>query len=106
VISYVPSTLREEGVNIAVVMFGVGFADLRLVSDWQRVLALDPGADIQLLEALATQIRDKLVDAEQRQGMLSTLEDSFSNAIRCSPPKGCFIEDPETEIENLAAKYL
>lgn len=105
-IRYVPHPLRDESVNIAVVMVGDGFADVRFVRDWQRVLALDPGADIGLMKGLAREIRDKLHAGEQREQMLLVMEDSFSNAIQLSPRKGCLTEDPAIEIEALASQYL
>jgi len=87
-------------------MVGNGFADVRFVRDWQRVLALDPGADIGLMKGLAHEIRDKLHAGEQREQMLLVMEDSFSNAIQLSPRKGCLTEDPAIEIEALASQYL
>jgi hypothetical protein len=105
-VSYVPHTLRDESINIAVVMIGDGFADVRFVRDWQRVLVLDADADIELLKELACEIRDKLRAGGQREDMLLMMENSFSNAIRLSPRKGCLTEDPTTEIETLASQYL
>jgi Protein of unknown function (DUF3037) len=98
--------LRDESVNIAIVMVGDDFADVRIVCDWQCVLELDPDADILLLKQLACDIREKLRNKEQRKEMLSRMEQSFSNAIQLSPWKGCLTEDPATEIETLAARYL
>ena len=44
---YVPDAVKEEFVNIGVVMVGggtdAGYADVRFTRDWRRVLCLDPG---------------------------------------------------------------
>jgi hypothetical protein len=105
-ISYAPHALRDESVNIAVAMIGDGFADVRLVRDWQRVLSLDPDADIRVLEGLTSEIQDKLRNGRERAEMVAEMEQSFSNVIRVSPWKGCLTEDPEAEIERLAEHYL
>lgn len=105
-VRYVPHTLRNESVDIAVVMTGDGFAEVRSVRDWQRVLALDPDADIELLKGVVRDIHDKLRTGEQRDEILLMMEHAFSNAIRLSPTKGCLTRNPAIEIETLASQYL
>jgi Protein of unknown function (DUF3037) len=105
-VSYLPHALKDERVDIAVVMIGDGFADVRVAHDWQRVLALDPGADIELLTALMFEIQDKLRMPGQREEMLHKMEDSWSNAVQLSLGKECLTADPAREIETLAAEYL
>jgi hypothetical protein len=101
-----PHPLRDEFVNIAIVMVADDFIDVRVLSDWQRVLNLDPDADVLLLKGLVRDFRDKLRQEEHPEMMLSAMEQSFSNAIQLSPWKGCLMEDPAVEIETLAAQYL
>jgi DUF3037 family protein len=105
-VSYQPHPLKDERVNIAVVMIGDGFADVRVQRDWQRVLAIDPGADIELLTALTLEIRDKVRVPGQREEMLLNMKDSWSNAVHLSLGKGCLTADPASEIETLASEYL
>lgn len=105
-VSYAPHMLRNESVNIAVILTGDGFTGVQFARDWGRVIALDPDADIELLEAVTFEIRDKLRVAGERETILLTMEDSWSNAIRLSSAKECLTENPADEIETLASQYL
>jgi hypothetical protein len=105
-LTYVPHMLRDEGVNIAVVVVGHGFVDVRFVVDWERVLAIDPDADIDLLKGLVYGIRNELLNGERCEEVFFIMEHSCSNALRLSPWKGCLTDNPATEIETLAAQYL
>ncbi|HWY20893.1 MAG TPA: DUF3037 domain-containing protein [Candidatus Acidoferrum sp.] len=108
---YVPDAVKDEFVNIGVVMVeaganGGGFAEVRFTRDWRRVRCLDPQADVEMLEALERDIRGQLVSTHDRGVLLQRLEDSFSNVIQLSPAKGCLAEDPVAEIEAMALMYL
>ena len=103
--SYLPHALKDERVNIAVLVIGDGFADMRVARDWNRVLAVDPEADTDLLTALTRDIRDK-VRSGQREEILFTMQDSWSNTVQLSVGKGCLTSDPASEIESLASEYL
>jgi hypothetical protein len=88
------------------VVTGEGFLSVRFVANWNRVLALDPNADIDLLKSLACGLRSELLAGERPEEVLLMMEKSFSNALRLSPWRGCLTENPSTEIETLAAQYL
>jgi len=108
---YVPSALKEEFVNIGLVLFesnpqGEGFADLRFVRDWKQVWCLDPQADIELLEAFQREIRGQLSSKQDRSLMIHRMQDLFSNTIQLSPVKACEAADPAEEIDVLARFYL
>src|ERR1700733_9908577 len=108
---YVPDAVKDEFVNIGVVMTepaanGSGFADVRFTRDWRRVQCLDPEADIEMLEALEREIRGQLGDVHERAVLLRKMEDSFSNLIRVSSTKGCLAEEPAKEIDILANLYF
>jgi hypothetical protein len=108
---YVPDAVKDEFVNVGVVMVeaganGAGFADVRFTRDWRRVRCLDPQADVEMLAALEREIRGQLVSTHDREVLLRRLEDSFSNVIQLSPAKGCLAEDPAVEIEAMASMYL
>ena len=74
---YVPDAVKEEFVNIGVVMVGggtdAGYADVRFTRDWRRVLCLDPGADLEWLQALERDIRMRLMDGAGRADILYRL---------------------------------
>ncbi len=110
---YVPDAVRDEFVNVGVVLLERGetgaqtFADVRFTKDWKRVRCLDPDVDVEMLEALEQEIRDRLAEVEGgREWLLKKMEDSFSNAIQLSPVKGVLAESPQEEIANLADIYL
>jgi DUF3037 family protein len=108
---YVPDAIKDEFVNIGVVMTepganGSGFADVRFTRDWRRVRCLDPEADIEMLEALEREIRSQLGAVHDRGLLLRRMEDSFSNLVQLSPTKGCLAEEPAREIEVLAKLYF
>jgi hypothetical protein len=108
---YVPDAVKDEFVNIGVVMTepaanGSGFADVRFTRDWRRVRCLDPEADIEMLEALEREIRSQLGNAHERAVLLRKMEDSFSNLIQVSSTKGCLTEEPAKEIDVLAKLYF
>lgn len=113
---YVPDAVKDEFVNIGVVMVESGtngtkaadaqFAGVRFTRDWRRVRCLDPQADVEMLAALEREIRGQLATTHDREVLLRRLEDSFSNVIQLSPAKGCLAEDPVREIEAMASMYL
>ena len=58
---YVPDVVREEFVNIGLVMMesggdGGGFAGVHLTANWRRARCLDPNIDVEMLEALGREI--------------------------------------------------
>ena len=108
---YVPDAVKNEFVNIGLVMLepaanGSGFADVRFSRDWRRVRCLDPGADVEMLEALERDIRARLTEVQDREALLRKLEDSFSNTIQLSPTRACLAVEPAAEIETLAKMYF
>jgi len=108
---YVPDAVKDEFVNIGLVMLepganGEGFADVRFTRDWRRVRCLDPQADIEILEALERDIRRQLVGTHDREALMRKLQDSLSNVIQLSSTKACLAEAPAQEIEALARLYI
>jgi hypothetical protein len=108
---YVPDAVKDEFVNVGVVMLesgakGEGFADVRFTRDWRRVRCLDPQADVEMLEALERDIRVQLGEARNRDTLLRKLDDSFSNLIQVSPTKACLAQEPAKEMEALARLYF
>jgi hypothetical protein len=110
-VRYVPDAVKDEFVNVGVVMVEAdasdgGFADVRFARDWRRVRCLDPQADVETLEALEREIRGQLATTHDREVLLRRLGESFSNVIQLSPAKGCLAVDPAAEIEVMASLYL
>src|SRR5205807_9274946 len=80
---YAPDAVKNEFINFGLVLLPQAApAELRFSKDWSRVRALHPQADLELLEALENELRDKLQNASpDRDAVLKRIEDSFSNAL-------------------------
>src|SRR5260370_34759207 len=83
---YVPDAVKNEFVNVGLVLLPqAGEAELRFTRDWSRVKCLDPQADLELLEAMEGDLREKLrVVNGDRDFILRKIQDSFSNALQPS----------------------
>lgn len=108
---YVPDAVKGEFVNFGLAMIevsgiGGGFADVRFTRDWRRLLCFDPQADLDLLQAMERDIRQRVVEVRNCEEVMRVLNDSFSNAIQLSGSQGCLTDDPEHEIEEMARYYL
>jgi hypothetical protein len=104
---YGPDAVKDEFVNIGVVLLGDGTADLRFTHDFSRVKCLDPAADIELLASIEAELRQQLqAGGDSRALILKKLDDSFSNTIQLSGTKAVLAEDAQTELDALAKMYL
>ncbi len=105
---YVPDAVKNEFINFGLVLLPqTAPAELRFSKDWSRVRALDPQADLELLEAMENELRDKLQNAvPDRDAVIKRIEDSFSNALQVSEIKACLSDSPAHEADFLAQLYL
>jgi len=108
---YVPDAVKEEFVNIGVVLVepganGAGFADVRFTHDWQRLKCLDPAVDVEMLAAVEEDLRARLKEVSSCENFLRSIDESFSNLLQPSPTKGCLTESPAQELARLAEMYL
>lgn len=108
-VRYVPDPVKNEFVNIGVVLreTGGGAAAVRFTRDWARVRCADPDADTAMLEALEAEMRQRLAEQEtDGKPLLGIMEDSFSNLIQMTEPKGCLAENVAAELEQLMRVYV
>lgn len=108
-VRYVPDPVKNEFVNIGVVLreAGGGAAAVRFTRDWARVRCADPDADTAMLEALEAEMRQRLAEQEtDGKPLLGIMEDSFSNLIQMTEPKGCLAENVAAELEQLMRVYV
>lgn len=106
---YVPDAVKDEFVNVGVVLMehGGGYADVRFTHDWKRVRCLDPDADVEMLEGLEREIKERMLEGESSQEwLMKRMADTFSNAIRMTPGKAVLADSPQEEIGRLAEMYL
>ncbi len=108
ILRYAPDAIKNEFVNIGLVLLPPGgAAEVRFTRDWSRVRCLDPQADIEVLEALEADLREKLREMNgDHDFLLRRLQDSFSNALQPSEFQGCLAESPMAEADELARLYL
>lgn len=108
-VRYVPDAVKNEFVNIGVVVRGGGVTAVRFTRDWSRVRCLDPDADTALLESLEEDMRARL---ERGAGQLlekplwDILQESFSNSVQLSESKGCLADSVAGEVEELLRMYV
>lgn len=109
-IRYVPDTVKNEFVNIGVVLREAGqpeTAHVRFTRDWSRVRCIDPDADTGMLEALENEVRDRLTGGvTETAAMMKVLGDSFSNLLQVTEPKACLAESIPAEMEQLSRIYV
>lgn len=105
---YVPDAVKNEFVNVGLVLLPqAGGAELRFTRDWSRIKCLDPQADLEPLEALEGDLREKLRALNgDRDFILRKIQDSFSNALQPSEVKACLAVSPAAEADELARLYL
>lgn len=108
-VRYVPDLSKGEFVNIGVALLDQdsGFADVRFTRDWRRVRCLDPDADVDVLEALESELRTALRSAADldRVYLFQKLPDWASNALQLTPIQGVLTDSPAAEIGRLAEMY-
>jgi hypothetical protein len=111
IVRYVPNIVREEFVNIGLVMTesggdGGGFFGMHFTKDWRRARCHDPNLDLEMLEALGREVQQRLMDSLQRPLLLHQMMDSYSNAVQLSEVQHCVSADPERELEYLAGQLI
>ena len=119
ILRYTPNLVRDEWVNIGVLLFDpqTGERRLRLIEEeeeYRRVRRLHPLADENLLRAL----RDDLEDRFQTQAgngakgggswqqLLAKWDETLSNALQLAPQKGVIAEDLDAELERLYSDHV
>lgn len=126
ILRYTPNLVRDEWVNIGVLVFDprTGERRLRLIEEQEefaRVRRLHPGADEPLLRALRDNLEDRFEAAGRApaQGshggasegsaleqLLRKWDDTLSNALQLAPQKGVLSSDLDAELERLYADHV
>jgi hypothetical protein len=112
VIRYTPNLVRDEWVNIGVVLQepGEGKFRLRLIeeeSEFARLRRLHPMADETLLRGLPALLENSLADHQKElTSWVAKLDQTLSNAVQFSPQKGLLAADLDIELERLYADHV
>ena len=104
VVRYAPDAVKNEFVNIGLVLMPpAGGAQIRFTNDWSRVRCIDPEVDLEVLQALEGDLREKLREMNgDHDFILRRIQDSFSNALQTSEFQACLADSPTDEADELA----
>ena len=109
-VRYVPDPVKNEFVNIGVMLREAARPDapvVRFTKDWARVRCVDPDADIDMLEAMETEMRRRLLEsASDATPLMKTIEDSFSHQLQMTEPKAFLAENASAGMEELMQLYV
>ena len=115
-IRYVPDVARGEFVHIGVMLREVGGGEtllVRFARGWNRVKTLDRDADVPMLQALESELQERLVasDAGERgspeeRALLDVLDASFSNQVQVTPWRASLAETLPAEMDRLMRLYV
>ena len=113
-IRYVPDTVKNEFVNIGVLLREAADAGvmnapvLRFTRDWTRVRCVDPEADTEMLEALEAELQTRLRGGEPDgvKPVLELIEDSCSNLLQLTDAKGYLAESMAAGVDELMHVYV
>lgn len=113
-IRYVPDPVKNEFVNIGVVLRaagGGGYRAVRFTKDWRRVRCIDNDADTAMLEALESEIARRLeghagAGEEGAKPVLDVLEDSLSNSLQITEAKAFLVESFPAGLDQLLSLYV
>src|SRR5256885_339542 len=113
---YVPNLVRDEWVNIGVVVFNprTGERRLRLIEEqveYSRVRRLHPSLDEAGLRRLRNELEDRLDSwsdnvAMPLQSILAKFDDTLSTTLQIAPQKGLLADDLDAELERLYTAHV
>ena len=127
ILRYTSNLVRDEWVNIGVLLFdpGSGERRLRLIEEpeeFRRVRRLDPHADEALLRDLRADLEDRLARAGELftnsdipgagngdaswQKLVLKWDEILDNALQLAPQKGTAASDLDAELERLYADHV
>lgn len=119
VLRYVPNLLRDEFINIGIVLEEAqgerrGARLIEEQSELARLRRLHPEADLDVIRALGSELAARLEGAgpdaaapeSVGAGVVAKLEETLSNVLQISPPRGVLAEDFQAELDRLYAQQV
>jgi len=120
ILRYTPNLVRDEWVNIGVLLFDpqTGERRLRMIEEedeFRRLRRLHPAADELLLRAIRDDLEDRFQSASVNGGkghagdwrqLLAKWDETLSNALQLAPQKGVFVSDLDAELERLYGDHV
>ncbi len=102
---YSPYPTMDDYVTFGVIMLESnpeGFAGVRFMKSWRRLLCSHPDADLDYFRFLEHDIREHLTNGTRRDELLHKMRDCFGNSVQLSAEHECLAEDGEASMELLA----
>ncbi len=111
ILRYTPNLLRDEFVNIGVLLHARAEKRLRLrmleETEFGRLRRLHPHADLELLRALEADFeKQAAAQGGEPETFLAQLEDTLSNVLQLSPQRGLLAEDFDAELERIYSEQV
>src|SRR5258708_15807978 len=126
VLGYTSDLVRDEWVNIGVIVFDplTGALRLRLVEEqdeYARIRRLQPAADEDVLrgfrdeleDQFSTKLRNRQAElggtpdvGEQLQKLIGDWNNTLSNGLQLAPQKGTHADDPNSDLERPYAQHV
>ena len=109
VLRYVPNPLRDEGINLGVILFDDRVQQLaggRFRSDLSRVQCLDPNAHLEYVQELSADIQRRLSTLKDSAEIVELIEQNFSGLIQASERRPVQVESVAQALEDLDVQYL
>jgi hypothetical protein len=117
ILRYTPNLVRDEWVNIGVVVFDekTGERRMRLIEEeeeYNRVRRLHRDADDRVLRLLRQDLESRFLDGGKIGGsgewwnVLEKFDSTLSNVLQLAPQKGILHGDLDAEIERLYADHI
>ena len=107
---YVPDAVKNEFVNIGVLLREAGRTDttqVRFTRDWSRVRCMDPDADTAMLEAMEGELAVRVREVGNgSKPMMQLLEESLSTAVQMTEPRGSLALSVPAEMDQLMRLYV
>lgn len=108
IIRYVPSLIREEFVNIGVVVSDI--TDMHpprvwFTRDWTRLQSLDPIVDIEMLRGLEEGLMHQFRESTHTVSFMETLQ-GWSNNLQLSQLRARGAESMESLAKELMTMYV
>src|SRR5437667_7318164 len=126
ILRYTSDLVRDEWVNIGVLLFDplTGALRLRLVEEqdeYARIRRLQPSADEDVLRGFRDHLEDRfttflrnrlgeqgrtLAGGEELQRLIENWNNTLSNGLQLAPQKGVYADDLDVELERLYTEHV
>jgi hypothetical protein len=126
VLRYTSDLVRDEWVNVGVILFDplTGALRLRLVEEqdeYARIRRLQPAADEDTLRSFRDHLEDRFATflrnrraeqggmpnvGEELQKLLADWNNTLSNGLQLAPQKGVYADDLDIELERLYTEHV